>query len=424
MRRSFSRSVGSGIAAALMVVGSASSTLAQQNVSSFIDSYGQYVFYVGVDQHVHQYVSYDPLPDHDLTALTAPASVLVTYDSDLPSFRDGAGEHVFYVGVDQHVHQLFYPSGFIKFKTWVDQDLTVISKWASLVSFWGGWQPLVAFGDATGEYVYYTSMSNYHVHQLYWNNGALFGNGAPWVDRDLSMNVVDFHGACPGFAGFSHPDGEYMYYVSCLDNHVHQVYWNGSASDQDLGVGAEGALTGFSNGTDRFLYFADGPTFGEGWTLHQLAWYTEIEVIYFRGIREEYQWTWMTSSDLPNAVAVQPLTLTSFADSAGLHVYYAGEEWEVHQLDGTMGPIVTYSNPVSFVDQNLTQTTGGSAAPGVVGCAHMSSFGDAAGEHVIYQGKEDGELHMMTLSGGQEADSVLTAGWVPPAWYLANCTHP
>jgi hypothetical protein len=37
------------------------------------------------------------------------------------SFADGAGEHVIYMGADQHVHQLYF-SG-----TWVDQDLTALS---------------------------------------------------------------------------------------------------------------------------------------------------------------------------------------------------------------------------------------------------------------------------------------------------------
>jgi hypothetical protein len=31
---------------------------------------------------------------------------------------------------------------------------------------------------------------------------------------------------------------------------------------------------------------------------------------------------------------------------------------------------------------------------------------------------------MLTLSSGQEVDSVFTAGSVPPASFLANCTHP
>jgi hypothetical protein len=426
MKPLFLRSAGFGIAAGLMVVAGAASASAQQNVSSLVDSSGtEFVFYVGLDQHVHEFFSGNPLLDHDLTASAIPAGVAVASGSDLPSYIDHAGLHVFYVGVDQHVHHLLFPSGLIKHKTWSDQDLTVISS-APPVSPWGGWQTLVAFSDASGGYVYYTTMNTYHVHQLYWGNGVLFGNGAPWVDRNLSANVAGFHGACPGFAGFSHPDGQYLYYVSCLDNHVHQVYWNGSAaSDQDLGVGAEGALTGFSDGTNRFLYFADGPTLGQGITMHQLFWGNQIEYVCYRGLCREYAWAWLASSDLPNApLGVQPQTLTSFKDSTGVHVYYADEIHQVHQLDGTIGPIVPFTNPVSFVDQNLTQTAGGSAAQGVVGCAHMSSLGDAVGEHVFYEGRNDAQIHMLTLSSGQEVDSVFTAGSVPPLSFLANCPRP
>jgi hypothetical protein len=56
------------------------------------------------------------------TKISPPGPTLVLNGSSLTSFVDSAGEHVLYIGTDNHVHQLYY-SG-----TWVDQDL---SSWAN-----------------------------------------------------------------------------------------------------------------------------------------------------------------------------------------------------------------------------------------------------------------------------------------------------
>jgi hypothetical protein len=89
-------------------------------LTSFTDSAGEHVLYIGSDGHVHQLYFNGTWVDQDLTALANGPQVLNYYA--LTSFADSAGEHVLYIGTDNHVHQLYY-SGI-----WVDQDLTA---WAN-----------------------------------------------------------------------------------------------------------------------------------------------------------------------------------------------------------------------------------------------------------------------------------------------------
>ena len=86
-------------------------------LTSFADSYGEHAYYIGADQHVHQlYFDNKTWVDQDLTAATKGPEA--ANGSALSSFDDSYGEHAYYIGADQHVHQLYF-SG-----TWVDQDLT------------------------------------------------------------------------------------------------------------------------------------------------------------------------------------------------------------------------------------------------------------------------------------------------------------
>jgi hypothetical protein len=89
-------------------------------ISSFADSYGEHVYYVATDQHVHQlYFDNTSWVDQDLTNSTNGPSAATAAVIGISSFADGYGEHVYYVATDQHVHQHFFNN-----TSWVDQDLT------------------------------------------------------------------------------------------------------------------------------------------------------------------------------------------------------------------------------------------------------------------------------------------------------------
>lgn len=90
-------------------------------VSSFVSGTQEHVFYFGVNQHVYQLVttSTGGWTYQDLTA--SAGGVVAVGASSLSSFNDSFGQHIFYLGTNHHVYQLYYAysSG-----TWVDQDLT------------------------------------------------------------------------------------------------------------------------------------------------------------------------------------------------------------------------------------------------------------------------------------------------------------
>jgi len=132
----------------------------------------QHVFFVGTDNHVHElFIAGAGWNDNDLTTLAGavpptPASALTGY----PLSNDS--QHVFYIGTDNHVHELDIIAG----SGWNDNDLTALA----------GAVPPTPASALTGyrlsdnsKHVFYISANN-HVHELY------IAAGAGWVDNDLT----------------------------------------------------------------------------------------------------------------------------------------------------------------------------------------------------------------------------------------------
>lgn len=192
------------------------------------------LFYETTDQHVHMLVSSNngPFGDADLTAATG--GTLAASGTGFASFHDDSGEHVFYVGANMHVYQLYgawasrqgimcnlvthlcqvVTYGYV---TWTNQDLTAqtiapltCTEFSSLCS---GGNPTTGFSDATGEYVFYETQDG-HMHKLQ-------NAGSRWTDMDLSNAT----GVLPAFASpasFSNPVGEQLFVVG-TDMDVHQI---------------------------------------------------------------------------------------------------------------------------------------------------------------------------------------------------------
>ena len=172
-------------------------------------------YYIGVDQHVHElYSSGGAWQDGDLTALTGGPNAAA--GSRLASLFDqnSNGVRTYYISVNQDVHEL-YLSGF----TWQDADLSVIT---------GG--PSVAQGSALAtlfDPLYVGVRTDYigndqHVHELFLNSLG----GDVWQDADLTaitggMNVS----GGSGLAGIVDPvygNAVRDYYVG-TDQHVHEL---------------------------------------------------------------------------------------------------------------------------------------------------------------------------------------------------------
>jgi hypothetical protein len=310
-------------------------------MSSFWDSYGEHVYYVANDQHVHRQLLYNVQSsiDTDLTSSTggpsAPPGSGVSSGIGALNFPGSDAEHVYYVANDQHIHRLWYNR-----QTWFDQDLTGSAQ---------GQPPLAtpssgisSFGDSYGEHVYYVA-NDQHVHQL-WRNTQI------WTDQDLTSSTGG-PSAPPGsevssgigvltFLGITY--AENVYYVA-NDQHIHRLWYNTQSwADQDLTksttpVGPSAPPgSGISSFTDKYgehVYYVASDQH-----VHQL--WGNIQ-------------TWIDTdlTQSTNGPSAPPGSRTSsFGDSYGEHVYYVATDQHVHQL---------WYNLQTWIDQDLTRSATG-----------------------------------------------------------------
>lgn len=153
----------------------------------------------------------------------------------------GGAQHVFFVGSDGHVHELYDPySG----GQWQDNDLTA---WAN-TSSWPNYVGLDAYwGSDHTQHVNYVDLVTEHVHELY--NGPAGG----WVDNDLTnmaqpglaTSVVTQPAYLSRLSGFWGSDGsQHVLFVDGSWN-VHELYdpySGGQWKDNNLS-GAAGSRT-------------------------------------------------------------------------------------------------------------------------------------------------------------------------------------
>ena len=83
----------------------------------------QHVFFIGTDSHVHELdIAGAGWNDNDLTTLAG--AVPPTPASALTGYRlSNDSKHVFFIGTDDHVHELFITAG----AGWLDNDLTALT---------------------------------------------------------------------------------------------------------------------------------------------------------------------------------------------------------------------------------------------------------------------------------------------------------
>ncbi len=186
-----------------------------------ISTNSQHVFFIGTDNHVHElFIDGGSWADNDLTALATavpptPASALTGY----PLSDDS--QHVFFIGTDNHVHELFIDGG-----SWADNDLTAL---ATAV-------PPTPASALTGyplsddsQHVFFIGTDN-HVHELSINGGS-------WADNDLTA-LAGAVPPTPGSALTGYPlstNSKHVFFIG-TDNHVHELFLapGGSWLDNDL----------------------------------------------------------------------------------------------------------------------------------------------------------------------------------------------
>jgi microsomal dipeptidase-like Zn-dependent dipeptidase len=237
-------------------------------LTSFVKSNdSEHVFYVSPDRRVRQLV-YDGARWYDQNLSAASGSTMtVSIDSGLASFTKTDGsEHVFYVGADQHIHQLVYGS-----RGWVDQDLTALPGGVSAASGSG----ITAFAKADRtEHVYYVGLDQ-HLYQLFWN-------GAAWYTQNLTAAANNAPLIAPGsgLASFAKGDQtEHVFFIG-PSRHVCQLFWNGTRwVYQDLGIASGGnGLSAFTKADQSEHVFFENDeasiaqlVFSGGWVYQVLA---------------------------------------------------------------------------------------------------------------------------------------------------------
>jgi hypothetical protein len=174
----------------------------------------QLVYYVGVDQHVHElwWTASGGWLASDISAAgsgAAPAAL----SSPLTGYAVGSGPHyVFYLGTDQHVHELWWNSS-----GWHAFDVTAASAGTPVAA---PSSPLTSYALGTDQHVFYL-VADQHVHELWWspNHG--------WVPADITAASAGTPVAAPSSPLTSYALGtdQHVFYLGA-DQHVHELWWS------------------------------------------------------------------------------------------------------------------------------------------------------------------------------------------------------
>ncbi len=178
----------------------------------------QHVNFIGVDKHVHElYIAPGAAGwvDHDLTAL-AGAVASPALDSPLDGYwGSDSSQHVNFISTDGHVELYIAPGA----AGWVDNDLTklagavapkVVPVAPALDGYWG---------SDNSQHVNFIGIDG-HVHELYIASGA-----AGWVDNDLTKLA---NGVLPStftpLVGYWGSDNSQHVNFIGVDGHLHELY--------------------------------------------------------------------------------------------------------------------------------------------------------------------------------------------------------
>ena len=174
--------------------GAAVLALASGGITSLYFNSADHVYYIGGNQHVQELMwTGSAWTNNDLTA-AAGAGVLPSQTSGLTSLYFSAVDHVYYIGVNQHVEQLVWTGS-----AWANNDLTgqaANGVFANVSSALTG----LYFNSA--DHIYYFSFSE-QLNELIWNNPG-------WTNVSVAASA----GAPAGYMDFlnaANPAKEYVY---------------------------------------------------------------------------------------------------------------------------------------------------------------------------------------------------------------------
>ena len=192
-------------------------------------SHAAHVFYEAADQHIHElYTNQNPgyigIMDNSGMSGATPA----INGSPLTGYFDNGlqQENLFFLGIDQHIHHLFY-----KYATpgWQAEDVTELGSGIAA----GLGSSLSSFQDVVGnqQHVFYVGADN-HLHQFYYA-GSWHPND---VTASLGAQVPALTSPLTSFK--DDPDGQQHAFYLGVDNHFYHVWFSNQWNIQDLTAGA------------------------------------------------------------------------------------------------------------------------------------------------------------------------------------------
>ena len=176
----------------------------------------RHVFYLGADGHVHELWS-DPASGWrptDLMMAVAGDAAVAAAGSALMGFTLGGSQHVFYLGADRRVHELWWDPA----SGWHPSDLMTAAGGPPNAA---AGSPLVGYTRGSFQHVFYLGADN-HIHELRWT--AVSG----WHPSDLmaAPKGAALHAAAGSpLVGYVLDDIQHVFYLG-TDGHIHELWCN------------------------------------------------------------------------------------------------------------------------------------------------------------------------------------------------------
>lgn len=292
----------------------------------------QHVFYLGADRHVHE-LWWDPASGWravDLMTAVAGGAPNAAVGSALAGYPLGVTQHVFYLGGDNHVHELRWdPAG-----GWHQTDLMTAAVRGAPNAAVGS--ALIGYPLGNSPHAFYVGTAG-HVHELWWDPAS------GWRPTDLMTAIAESapNAAVGGaLAGYPLDNSQHVFYVG-TDNHVHDLWWDRASGWRptdlmtaaargapDAAVGS--ALAGYPLGHSQHVFYVGTDNHvHELWWDRASGWHpTDLVAAVARGA--------------PDAVAGSALIGYPLGNTP--HVLYAGTDRFVHGLgrDPASGWLATH----------------------------------------------------------------------------------
>jgi hypothetical protein len=185
----------------------------------------QHVIYIGIDLHVHELVFDNGWHHTDLTIAAGAAAFLPRPASPLAGFATEFNnqQHVFYIDQNGLIHELMFDTG------WHHANLTLVGGAANSPAGVGSMLAGYVTGFNEQQHVVYIGFDN-HVHELMHDGG--------WHHSDLTVAAgatAFLPTAGSGLDGYATPfnQQQHVNYIG-TDNHVHELFFDNSWHHNDL----------------------------------------------------------------------------------------------------------------------------------------------------------------------------------------------